>query len=210
MRLGCSGCLTGVILVVFVGLVLAGTVGVVIKMASLPEEGRPAVTAGDGSRAQQKLVALARHGRRAQTVTLTEAEVNALLASHLVEAGGARIQGVQAHLIGDDRLELRARTPLGSALEEVGLGGLAGVLPAGLGARPVQLRVGGHLHVEDRGPRQLRLDLDEFEIGRQRLPTFALRLLVDPATLGALRWRLPEHVAQVAIEPGRVIIRTAP
>jgi hypothetical protein len=37
-----------------------------------------------------------------------------------------------------------------------------------------------------------------------------LRLLLDPAAVGWLRWRLPEHVERVAIEPGRVLIQTRP
>jgi len=28
--------------------------------------------------------------------------------------------------------------------------------------------------------------------------------------VGLLRWRLPDHVERVAIEPGRIVIRTRP
>ena len=60
------------------------------------------------------------------------------------------------------------------------------------------------------GPRrQLRLDVESFAVGRQRLPARALRLLLDPAALGLLQWPLPEHVERVSIEPGRVVIRGA-
>jgi hypothetical protein len=53
------------------------------------------------------------------------------------------------------------------------------------------------------------VDVDEFVIGRQRLPAPALRLLLDPAAVGLLQWTLPDHVESVAIEPDRVVIQTA-
>ena len=142
-------------------------------------------------------------------MTFTEAEVNALLARHLVEARGVRLSGLSARLIGGDRVELRARSSLGQILEEAALGPVSDVLPASWRARPVRLGLGARLRTEDGSSRQLRIEVDEFAVGRQRLPTQALRLLVDPATVGLLRWRLPDHVRRVGIEPGRVVIRTA-
>lgn len=209
MRAGCSGCLATIGSVVLGALLLGGVLTLTVRMLALPEGGDPVTSAADGSRAQQKLVSLARQGRRPATVTLTEAEVNALLARHVVEVRGARLAGLSARLVGGDRMELRARTPLGLALEEVGVGALAGVLPARWRTRPVHLRVGARLVIDDAGPRQLRLHVDDFAVGRQRLPSPLLRLLVDPATVALLRWRLPEHVERVGIEPGRVVIRTA-
>jgi hypothetical protein len=177
------------------------------RMAALPGDDRPTPTAADASRAQQKIFSLAR--RRGQTVTLSEAEVNAFLASQLRGPDPARLSKVDVRLLGDDRAEVAAVVPLGAVLEEIGLESVAGVLPAGWRARPVHLRADIRLAV-DMAPRQARLDVDEFAIGRQRLPAVALRVLVDPPMLHALRWRLPEHVDRVAIEPGRVLIRTVP
>jgi hypothetical protein len=190
-------------------MVLAAVAMAAVRMAALPDDGRPTPIAADASRAQQKLFALARHGRRAQTVTLTEAEVNALLASQMTGNERGSLSRLDARLLGDDRAELVALMPLGAALEEIGLGGVVGVLPRKVRVRPVHLRADVRLMV-DAAPRQARLDVDEFAIGQQRLPAAVLRLLVDPSTLHALRWRLPDHVDAVAIEPGRVLIRTAP
>jgi hypothetical protein len=210
MRAGCSGCLATLVGVALGTLLIGGVLTITVRILALPEGGAPVTSAADGTRAQQKLVALARQGRRPETVTLSEAEVNALLARHVVEVRGARLAGLSARLVGGDRMELRARTPLGLALDEVGVGALAGALPASWRARPVHLRVGARLTVDEAaGPRQLRLDVDDFAVGRQRLPAPILRLLVDPATVALLRWRLPEHVERVGIEPGRVVIRTA-
>ena len=86
---------------------------------------------------------------------------------------------------------------------------MASVLPAGWQARPVWLRVGARVRVESDAHRQLRVDVDEFSIGRQRLPAPALRLVLDPAAVGLLQWTLPDQVESVAIEPDRVVIRTA-
>jgi hypothetical protein len=209
MRLGCSGCLGGIVLGVVGALALATATMGVVRMGALPDEGRPTPTAADASRAQQKLFSLVRHSRRAQTVTLSETEVNALLASQMTPPEGTRLSRLDVRLLGDDRAELVARIPLGAALEEIGLGGIVRMLPAGVRERPVRLRAAVLLLV-DAVPRQVRLNVDEFAIGQQRLPAAALRLLVDPSTLHALRWRLPEHVDGVAIEPGRVLIQTAP
>lgn len=182
--------------------------GATVRMLASPEGSDPVASVADGTRAQKKLFDLGRQERRGQTVTWTEAEVNAVLAHHLVEAGGVRLAGLSARLIGGDRLELRARSPLAQVLDEVGLGTLVSVLPAGWRARPVQMRVGARLRIEPGRPRQARIEVDAFWVGRQRLPTPILRLLVEPATVGLLRWRLPEHVEGVGIEPGRVVIRT--
>lgn len=209
MRSGCSGCLATVVVIALVALLLGGVIGATVRMLAAADEPEPATNAADGARAQQKLFDLARQVRRGETVTFSEAEVNALLARHLVEARGVRLSGLSARLIGGDRVELSARSPLGQILEEAALGSLSDVLPVSWRARPVLLRLGARLLTEDGSLRRLRIEVDEFAVGRQRLPTLALRLLVDPATVGLLRWRLPDHVRQVGIEPGRVVIRTA-
>ena len=94
-------------------------------------------------------------------------------------------------------------------LDDAGVPGLGSVLTSGWRARPVWLRVGAHVRVDERAARQLRLDVEDFAVGRQRLPAAALRLLLDPAAVGLLRWPLPRDIDSVAVEPGRVVIRTA-
>ena len=209
MKLGCSGCLAAIVVVALGILLLGGVVGIAVRMLDVPDGTDPVTTAADGIRAQRKLLDVVRKPRRGEAVTLSESEVNALLARHLVEARGVRLTGLSARLVGGDRLELRARSAMGQVLEEAALGTLADLLPASWRARPVGLRLGARLQVEEGSPRQLRLEVDEFAVGRQSLPTPTLRLLVDPAALGLLRWRLPEHIERVGIEPGRVVIRIA-
>lgn len=207
MRAGCSGCVSILVAGALLTLVGASVIGAGSRMLA-PPGASPVTTSADGARAQRKLLELAR-GRRAQTVAFSEGELNALLARHLVEVRGVRLSGLSARLIGSNRLQVTARTHLRRLLEEASLGLVADALPAGWQARPIELRVGARVRIDDEGPRQLRMEVDEFAVGRQRLPAFALRLLADPATIGLLRWRLPDHVESVAVEPGRVVIRTA-
>lgn len=207
---GCSGCLVGVASLGIVALVVGGAVGAGTRMLSKPAAASlPATTAADGARAQQKIFAIARATRLEQPVTLSEAEINALLSRHLVEARGVRLNTVGVRLVGGDRVELTGQAPLRQLLDEAGLGSAVSVLPARWAEHPMWIHVGAHTRVSAGPRRQLSLDVENFAVGRQRLPASALRLLLDPAAVGLLRWPLPEHVHDLTIEPGRIIIRGA-
>lgn len=210
MRLGCTGCLGALVGLALVALVIGGTVGATVRMLARPDVSPPSTTAADGARAQRKLFDLGRQARRGETVVLTEGELNALLARHLVQARGVRLGTPSVQLLGSDRFVLHAQSPLRQLFDEASLGAVADVMPGGWQARPVWLRVGARVRVEDGPRRQLRVDVDEFAVGRQRLPAPAVKLLLDPATVGLLQWTLPEHVEHVAIEPDRVVIQTVP
>jgi len=210
MRLGCAGCLSTLIVLVLLALGLGATVGVGSRLLGQPAIAPTVTTAADGSRAQQKLFELTRRRRgSAEAVIITEPELNALLARHLVEARGVQFGAPSARLLGGDRLEVMGSRPLGRILEEMSLGSVGTVLPARWMERPVWLRIGAHIRVEERPPRHLRLDVDALVVGRQRVPALALRLLMDPSGVGLLRWPLPSHIESVTIEPGRAIIKTA-
>src|SRR5712664_4020781 len=146
MKLGCAGCMGSVVALAVAALAVGGAVGATVRALARPDVPPPAATSpADGARAQRKLFDLARQGRRATTVTLSEAEINALLARHLVEARGVRLGAPAAQLLG------------GAGVSAVG-----GVLPARWLARPVWLRVGAHVRVDEGAPRQLRLDVEDF------------------------------------------------
>jgi hypothetical protein len=210
MRLGCSGCLGALIALAVIALLVGGTLGATVRMLADPDVTVPATSAADGTRAQRKLFSLARESRRVQTVVLTESELNALLARHLVQARGIRLATPSVQLIGGDRFVLRAQSPLRQLFEEASLAAVADVMPSRWQTRPVWLRVGARVRLEEGPRRQLRVDVDEFAVGRQRLPAPAVRLLLEPASVGLLQWPLPEHVEHVAIEPDRVVIQTGP
>jgi len=205
---GCSGCLVAAVSLGIVALVVGGAIGAGTRMLAKPAAAAlPPTTAADGSRAQQKIFELARASRLVRPVTLTEAEINALLARHLVEARGVRLNTLGVRLVGGERVELTGQAPLRQLLDEAGLGGLGGMLPARWLEHPLWVHVGAHTRVSDGPRRQLSLEVEDFAVGRQRLPARTLRLLLDPAAVGLLRWPLPDHVHEITIEPGRVVIR---
>jgi len=55
----------------------------------------------------------------------------------------------------------------------------------------------------------LRLDIERFALGKQQIPGVLTRLLVSSAILSQLRWRLPDTVEAITVEPRMVVIRTA-
>jgi hypothetical protein len=57
--------------------------------------------------------------------------------------------------------------------------------------------------------RYLRLDVERFWLGRLPLPSFMLRVLLDPLALRLLRWPMPDAIDGLRIEPGRLILQTA-
>ena len=210
MKLGCAGCLSTLVGLALVTLVVVATVGAGFRLLGQPAVAPAVTTAADGSRAQQKLFELTRRRRASpETVIITEPELNALLARHLVEARGVQLGAPSARLLGADRVEVMGSRPLGRILEEMSVGSAASMLPTSWMERPIWLRVGAHIRVEERPPRHLRLEVDTLVVGRQRVPALALRLLMDPAGVGLLRWPLPSHIESVTIELGRAIIRTA-
>jgi hypothetical protein len=193
-------------------LLVGGTVGAVLRMGAQPPAQLRVVTPQDGPRAQQKLFDLPRQARRGDTVVLTESELNALLARHLIGGGGRglTLAGPTATLVGDDRVRIEGQTATREVLEEVTLGRLAELLPVSWQRRPLWLRVGAHVRQATDGPRrQVRLEVDEFVLGRQRLPAPMLRLVLAPATVGMMQWTLPDYIERIDIEPGRVVIRPA-
>jgi hypothetical protein len=209
MKLGCVGCVSLVVGLAVVVLVLSSILGIGARMLAQPATPPILTTPADGSRAQQKLFDLTRRRRPAETVVITEAEVNALLSRHLVEARGVQLGAPSARLLGGDRIELTGYRPLSRILEEVSLSALGSLLPASWQERPVWFRIGAHIRVEERPPRHLQLNVDALVVGRQRVPALALRFLLDPGGVGLLRWPLSSHIESVTIEPGRAVIRTA-
>ena len=172
-----------------------------------PRSSRPPA---DGSRAQQKLFELTRRRRGpAETVVITEAEVNALLSRHLVEARGVQLGAPSARLLGGDRIELTGYRPLAGFSRRSPSRRSAACYRRGWREHPVWLRIGAHVRVEEQSPRHLQLDVDALVVGRQRVPALALRFLLDPGGVGLLRWPLSSHIESVTIEPGRAVIRTA-
>lgn len=215
MRLGCLGCLGTIVLTVLVGTLILGVIGIFQDPGLKVSEPSRA----DGLRSQQKLYEVlqrqgpattGRRGGKNDAVVLTEREVNAFLSRHLTESAELPLDGLIVRLPGKGLVELAARVPLRALLGELPLGGLADALPGDWLERPLWLRLRTHPRVEDgvgeRQRRYLRIDVERFYLGRQRLPAFMLRLLLNPTALRLLRWPLPGGLEGLRVEAGRVVI----
>jgi len=165
-------------------------------------------TRDDGVRAQQKIVDLALHRARSSPVLFSEAELNAFVTRHL-DPAELPIRDPVIRLRGEDTLEIIGTVAVGRLVRESPLATLAEVLPAWWLARPVWLTVAAGATVSTERRHILRLEPRRLLIGRQRVPAFVLRLVLDPSSLRLMRIALPPEVETVRIERGRVIIQQA-
>jgi hypothetical protein len=213
MRLGC-GCLLATLLLIgsAVGLAWAA-----YRSLQRPDLAAVSTSAEDGRRAQEKIYEISKrlHGERSTRqhgpVVLTEGEVNAFLARHLVEAADVPLSEFRVRLGSGERADVAVRTRLQSLVAESPLGALATAIPSRWLDRPAWISLGCRVRVEvaEHDRRYLRLDPEEFAIGRQPLPAFLARLVLDPGTVRFLRWRLPAGIEDVRVEQGRAVVRTA-
>lgn len=212
MRLGCGGCLTTVAVL---GVIVGALAWIVwLFTGILADPNLPAVAVGDESRAAQKLTQITRvgRGRPREIVSLTEGELNALLASRLAELAELPLSRVQVRLTGAGRAEVAGQVPLTVILGEHPVSRLASVVPSGWQQRPVwlRLRVQARMESRDDGRRRyLRLDIERFWLGQRRLPSILPRLVLSPASLSVLQLRLPDSVRDVTIDAGRVDVTKA-
>jgi hypothetical protein len=208
MRLGCGGCL-GVLVLLGVSTVALGT-GIWIG-TRLTE---PPVSRGDqgdataARLAQQRMAELVRPGRGPRSpVEVSERELNAFLARNVVPGPDFPLRDLSVVLVGEGIVELSAAVPAGDLLLDSRPAGLSPWLPRAALDYPVWVTVRAGVRVEAPPAsrrRYLRLDVERFTIGRQRLPLALFRLLPSPALLGLLRWRLPESIEGLGVEPGRL------
>jgi hypothetical protein len=209
MRLGCAGCLGGIVVAFGLAVVVGAALWGFVLVRQAPDVPVVVTTAEDSARAQQKLFQLANRGRGKPVgpVVFTEAEVNAFMSRQL--AGQVPLSSPVVRLLAGNSVELFGRVPARRLLVDSPLSWLSEVLPSGWGTREVWLRIRAHATLEV-GPRpRLRFEPSEFAVGQLPLPTVMVRLLLDPGTLAIFRWSLPEDVEAVTIDAGRATIRVA-
>jgi hypothetical protein len=209
MRLGCSGCLSVILLLA----ILAGGVWAVQLALSPPDVAPVTVTRADGVSAQQKLYEVLRRSGRdrrprpGRPVTLSERELTALVTQHVPAAAGIPLAELSIRLPGPGVAVVSGRLPLRTLLRDTPLADLVAWLPGAWQEWPVWLTIGLRPRVEPAdGGRYLRLVPDSVRLGRLRLPAVTARLLLDPRALSTLAWRLPEHVTDVSVQPGQVSV----
>lgn len=206
--------------------VIAGSLGLLLGLgvvalwagSRLAQEPDVPVTQGsaeDGARAQQKIFDLIRGETpkargRPHEVVLTEAEINRFLSRNLVEAAGMPVAVRAVRLTGNGVVEFKGLLPLREVLSAAPV---ASVVPTAWLDRQCWLHLEAKASLEVGAARKqrryLRLDVQRFAIGRQRLPGTLLRLLAGPRVQELLRWRMPESVEGLTIEPGAVVIKTS-
>lgn len=210
MRLGCAGCLT---VIVFWGLMGTGAIGaggwVALRLAQSPDIEIPITTQADNARAQRKILDIVRRRGHAapstEAVVLSEQELNALITRRLADE--IPFSTPVARLPRAGTLDFAGRLPARHLLNELPLSALVAILPEPWLDRPLWLQVRAGVTFEHTARPYARLHVQEFQVGRQRLPVLFLRLLLDAASLTLLRLPLPDNVEDIRIEPGRVIIR---
>ena len=209
MRVGCGGCLAGVLVAVGLAVVLGAAVWGFILVRQAPEVPVVVANAEDGARAQRKVFQLVGRGRSklVEPLVFTEAEVNALASRQL--AGQLPLSSPVVRLLAGDTVELFGRVPARRLLLDSPLSRLEELMPAGWGRREVWLRIRAHATLEAGKRPRLRFEPAEFAVGRLPLPTVMVRLLLDPGTLTIFQWSLPEEVEAVTIDTGRATIRVA-
>jgi len=208
MRVGCGCLLWIVILIAIIGAL--GWAG----YQALGNPGVPAVatTAADSQRAQEKLYSIAsRSARRGSSVVLSEAELNAFLSRNLGNTEQMALTDMRVSLAEPGRFHFAGRTTIGAVLGELPLGALRDPVPPTWLTRPIWLHLVAVPKLEsgDGRRRYVRLHVEWFGVGRQRLPGILARLVLDPGTVRLLRWPVPETVDDVRLEPGRVVVRLA-
>ena len=215
MRLGCAGCLINILVGAVVIVAVAAVVLGLVRAIQEPDVVLPVTMPADGFRAQQKLYDVVRGPTRggSKEIVLTENELNAFLSRHLADATELPLTGLVVRLVDRDVVDFVGRVPSRHLLAEMPLASLRGFLPARWLDQPAWLSLRARVGVERGASRErrryLRLDVERFALGRQRLPSVVVRLLFSPATLRVLRWQLPETVESLTAEPGRVVIRAA-
>lgn len=210
MRLGCSGCLATLALLVMAAAGVVSSAWMVMGIFEAPRPEVPGPTAADGVRAEQKLQPLLGGHVRGRTVVLTEAEANSLISHSISDAAlGIPVLRVVSRLGGGGSAEIRVQTPVRTLVHET-IPTALNYLPERWTAWPVWLVVVVTPRVETgtmTSRRSLRLSVSEFHVGTRRLPVGMMGMLVDPAAFSGLRWTLPIGVDQVVVERGHVILR---
>lgn len=208
MRSGCS-CL----LILVLGLAVVAGLGWGVYQASLePLLVRRDASAADAQRAQEKIYAIvSRSAPRGRPVELTEAEVNAFLARNLVEIADLPLTDLRVNLPGHDQARIAGRTTVGALTSEPPLSALRNAIPKSWLTTNVWLQLATTPKIEKTPGRRryLRADIDEFAIGRARMPVILVRLVLDPGTARLLRWPVPETIEEITVGAGRVIVRPA-
>jgi hypothetical protein len=216
MRVGCFGCLLLIAIILTIGVAAFGFIFLSGNIMDLPDNPPTStIKRADGHSAQQKLFELLRrdtgHSTRSDPVVFSEAEANAFLANHLVEVAELPVQPLVLKF-GPGNLEVQGQTKVRNLFLGTPLARTLQYLPETTLEKPLWLTLRGRVTLEEGvtgGRRQYgRVQVTEFMIGKQPLGTWLVSLILGSRGAPLLRWQVPAVVSEIAIEPGRMVVRT--
>jgi hypothetical protein len=216
MRVGCIGCLLLFAIILTIGVAAFGFIFLSGNIMDLPDTPPSAtIKRADGHSAQQKLFELMRrdggHSTRSDPVVFSEAEANAFLANHLVEVADLPVQPLILKF-GPGNLEIQGQTKVRNLFLGTPLARTLQYLPETTLERPLWLTMRGRVTLEEGvtgGRRRYgRVQVTEFMIGKQPLGTWLVSLILGSRGAPLLRWQVPAVVSEIAVEPGRLVVRT--
>jgi len=214
VKLGCFGCLSLIVLILLVVMLGGGLLFLSTHIFTAPDLQSVSFSKADGYSAQQKLYELILRGAgrssRADTIVLTEREVNAFLANHLDQSAGLPLSPLTVKLE-EGQFFLQGQTSLMNLLRAPVFSYLAPYLTDPRLDRQVWVSIRGRVDVEGAGSGGTRhgtVTVTEFVLGRQPLSSFLLYAAMGPSGSGLFRWVVPSVVDSVEIHPKQVVIRT--
>lgn len=215
MRFGCFGCLAVMVILMVIVMAALGLIFMSGNITAPPDTQPTRYSRADGLSAQQKLyeLVLRQSGRssRQDPVVITEQEANAFLANHLAEAGGLPFDPIMVRFTAG-QLEMQGQTPLRNLLQGPPF---AQLLPYVSDSRldyPIWVTIKGRILLEAKGLRgdrtYGRIELSNFQLGKQELGGWLLSLMLGPTSQRMMRWQVPAVVQEIEIQPGKLIIAT--
>jgi len=206
MKLGCFGCFFLTVGILVVVVLVGGVLLLSLSLAEAPKVSLIPFSKADGYSAQQKLfeVVLRQSGRSSRTdpIVLTEREANAFLSHHLAEAAGVPLSPLVVRFE-SGLLFAQGQTPVRNLFQ--------GPASDKRLDQPVWVTVRARISVEDSGGSANRygtVTVTDLELGRQRVSSFLLYVMMGPSGAGLFRWRVPAVVENIQIEEGKAIIQT--
>ena len=214
MKLGCFGCFFVTLGILVIVVLAGGALLLSLSLAEAPKVSLISFSKADGYAAQQKLyeVVLRQSGRssRKDPIVLSEREANAFLSHHLAEAAGIPLSPLVVRF---ERglLFAQGQTPLRNLFQGPPFAQLLPYFPYKRLDQPVWVTVRARISVEDSGVSANRygtVTVTDLELGRQRVSSFLLYVLMGPSGAGLFRWQVPAVVENIQIDDGKVTIQT--
>jgi hypothetical protein len=214
MRLGCLGCLgTSLSLVALLSLVGAG-IWAWSRAWTPPSPLVGSQARTETSGLERKLAELThRSGNRAtlpESIVLSEAEVSAL-AARLLEDAGLLTSSFSTEMR-EGRAVVQWRGPVGGLLQGPPFGWLAAVLTQPMGRSPIWITLAGDVQLQSASkpgrPRYAEVRVASARVGSLPVPGWLLTLMAGPRGAALLRWPVPATVDRLELGDGRLTIRT--